>query len=184
MANLAAFSPASAKRTPAQLTPTFKDRTPVEIGDKEAKLSPCTVNFAEIRDERRSPDLVGVVERRAVRAPADTQSWMRAVLSGLNARGVNVRFHSSAAEAGMSMAKLSLQTAWIASTEVTYSANVVVKLEAHGQAGRTIDHTYRGRASRTAYWSGGVDTLQSAIDGAFSDALDAMAADLRKMCSA
>jgi hypothetical protein len=183
LANLAAFSPASAKRTPAQLTPTFKDRAPVAIANKGANPSSCSVNFAEIRDERRSPDLVGVVNRRAVRAPADTQAWMRAVLSGLEARGVKVGFRPDAVGAGLSTARLILQTAWIAGGEVTYSGNVVVKLEARAEGGRTIDQIYRGRASRTAYWSGGADTLQSAVDGAFADALDAMAADLRNLCT-
>ncbi len=175
-AGLAAGSPAFAAPKPAQLTATFKDR------DAPAgKPSGCTVNFAEIVDERRSPDLVGVIERRAVRAPADVQAWMRAVLGGLIARGVDVRFDSAAAP-GTIPARFTLQTAWMQSTVSTYSASVVVRLQAEGSAGAAIDRSYRGRVARTSYWSGGTATLQSAVDGAFADALDAMAADLKAAC--
>ena len=184
LANLACFSPAAAKRTPAQLAPTFNDSRLQAPANAEAKAA-CTVNFVEILDERRSPELIGVVEKRAVRAPTDTQAWMKAVLGGLNRRGVKVKFDPNAAvQPGVPIAKFMLQTAWIASSVVTNSANVVVKLEAQGESGKTLDQTYRGRASRTTYWSGGVDTLQRAVDGAFADALDTMAADLGKMCSA
>ena len=176
---VAAASPASAAPKPAQLTPTFKDRDAPAAGAK-AKTPACTVNF-EIVDERRSPDMVGVIERRAVRAPADVQAWMRAVLGGLAVRGVSPRFDAAAAP-GTPSARFTLQTAWIQSTVVTYSASVVVRLLADGGTGGAIDKNYRGRVARTAYWSGGTGTLQSAVDGAFADALDAMAVDLKAMC--
>lgn len=176
VANFAALSPALAAPKPAQLTATFKDRDA-----PNGKPSGCTVNFAEIVDERRSPEMVGVIERRAVRAPADVQAWMRAVLGGLPARGVDVRFDAAAAP-GTTPARFTLQTAWIQSTVVTYSASVVVRLQAEGAAGGAIDKSYRGRVARTAYWSGGTGTLQSAVDGAFADALDAMAVDLKAVC--
>lgn len=179
---LAAASPAFAAPQPAQLTATFKDRDGPK-GETEAKAPACTVNFAEIVDERRSPELVGVIERRAVRAPADVQAWMRAVLGGLAARGVNAKFEAAAAP-GTPSARFTLQTAWIQSTVVTYSASVVVRLQAEGAAGGAIDKSYRGRVARTAYWSGGTGTLQSAVDGAFADALDAMAVDLKAVCGA
>ena len=174
-----AASPALAAPQPAQLTATFKDR---DAPRPDAKASACTINF-EIVDERRSPDMVGVIERRAVRAPADVQAWMRAVLGGLTVRGVSPRFDAAAAP-GTPSARFTLQTAWIQSTVVTYSASVVVRLQAEGGTGPAIDKSYRGRVARTAYWSGGTATLQSAVDGAFADALDAMAVDLKAMCGA
>lgn len=180
VAALAAASPASAAPQPAQLTATFKDRDAPRTGAKD-KASRCTVDFVEIVDERRSPEMVGVIERRAVRAPTDVQAWMRAVLGGLAARGVEARFDATPAP-GTPSARFTLQTAWIQSTVVTYSASVVVRLQAEGGAGGAIDKSYRGRVARTAYWSGGTATLQSAVDGAFADALDAMAVDLKAMC--
>jgi hypothetical protein len=164
------------------LTATFNDRDGPK-GEAKGKAPGCTINFAEIVDERRSPELVGVIERRAVRAPTDVQAWMRAVLGGFVARGVNVQFAAAPAP-GTRSARFILQTAWIQSTVVTYSASVVVRLQAEGVAGSAIDRSYRGRVARTAYWSGGTGTLQSAVDGAFADALDEMAVDLKTLCTA
>ena len=181
VANFAAACPALAAPKPAQLTATFKDRdAPMAARGTPSR---CTVNFAEIVDERRSPETLGVVERRAVRAPTDVQAWMRAVLGGLTARGVNVQFDAPAAP-GARSARFTLQTAWIQSTPVTYSASVVVRLQVEGSADSAIDRSYRGRVARTTYWSGGVGTLQSAVDGAFADALDLIAEDLKILCAA
>lgn len=176
-AGLAAAAPAIAAPQPAQLTPTFKDRDhPNGAG---GKVPACSVRFAEIVDARRSPDVLGVIDRRAVLAPKDFQAWMKAVLGGLAARGVTARFDPDPAAPNLPSARLALQIASIQSTVVTYSASVVVKLQVDGEAERT----YRGRVARTAYWSGGTDTLQSAVDGAFADALDEMAVDLKAMCT-
>ena len=179
IAGIALVAPASAQRTPAQLTPTFKDRDRPDGGQKTD--STCSVGFAEIVDERRSPELVGVIGKRSVLAPADSQSWMRAVLRGLNARGVKALF-DAAGRPGGPTARFVLKTAWVAESVDTYSAVVVVTVQAQGADGRAVDRTYRGRVARTAYWSGGVDTMQSAVDGAFADALDAIAADLKPLC--
>jgi hypothetical protein len=181
LVQLAAVSPASAERTQAQLTATFKDRNLSSL-PKVEPVPACTVYFTEVVDERRSPEMAGVVEQRGVLAPKDVTGWLRAVLNGLTARGIQPSFGTvPLVEAALPAAHFILQTAWIASTEVTYSANVVVRLKASA-ADRSLDQTYRGRVSRTAYWSGGVDTLQSAMDGAFAAALDAMAVDLRRIC--
>jgi|GEM_PF-2081453 len=183
LAQLAAHAPVSAKRTQAQLTATFKDRA-YPAGTPKAE-SGCTIRFASLVDERRSPEMAGVIGKRGVLAPADSQAWLRAVLGGLESRGIRPAFEAAPAVGpAPPTASLTLQTAWIASTVVTYSANVVLRLQASAPGGATIDRMYRGRVSRTAYWSGGVDTLQSAMDGAFADALDAMAADLKPLCGA
>jgi hypothetical protein len=175
--------PAAAAPAPAQLTATFKDRDGPHI-DAGARPPACTINFAEIADARSSPDIVGVIDRRAVHAPEDVQTWMKAVLGGLVARGVGVRFEPGAAPAPAApSAHFTLQTAWIQSTVVTYSANVVVHLQAENAVGAKIDSSIRGRVARTAYWSGGRDTLQSAVDGAFADALDKMAVELKGLCT-
>jgi hypothetical protein len=176
-----AVAPAIAKRTQAQLAATFKDRTSLTIRESGAVPS-CIVTFTDIIDERKSPEIVGVVGQRGVLAPKDVGAWLQAVLGGLAARGIRPVFTQEDAGAGAPVARFTLQTAWIASTEVTYSANVVVQLKARSAAGRSIDQTYRGRVSRTAYWSGGIDTLQSAMDGAFANALDVMASDLSSLC--
>ena len=174
-ASFAAVAPAAAAPKPAQLMPTFDERNPPNRADPS-----CAVRF-EIVDGRRSPDVLGVIDRRAVLAPKDFQAWMKAVLGGLTARGVTARLEPDAA-ADLPSARLTLQIASIQSTVVTYSASVVLKLELSGAA--PLDRSYRGRVARTAYWGGGTDTLQSAVDGAFADALDEMAVDLKGLCTA
>ena len=130
-------------------------------------------------DNRRSPELAGVIWKRAVVAPADAKAWLRAVIGGLTARGVIAQFDAPATV----NAQFSLQTAWITDSADNFNANVVLHLRAQVQGSeRSIDQTYRGRAVRTAYWSGGVDTMQSAVDGAFADALNRMAPDLKVLC--
>ena len=182
LAEAAMPSPASARRTQAQLTATFKDRA----DDSAPHASPgpaCTIAFTRISDERRSPEMAGVIGQRGVLAPVDVDMWLRAVLGGLTPRGIRPVFGSdAAAEATAPTATFALQTAWISSTDVTYTGAVAIHLTAQGAGETVIDKIYRGRATRTAYWSGGVDTLQSAMDGAFADALDAMAIDLGKAC--
>jgi hypothetical protein len=183
-AAFAGASPSLAAPQPAQLSPTFKDRDAPNRAPREGEPV-CAVRFAEIVDARRSPDVLGVIGRRAVYAPKDFQAWMEAVLGGLAARGVTVRHDSDASAApGIPSVRFTLQIASIQSTVVTYSASVVVKLQAEGGAGTPLDRSYRGRVARTAYWSGGTDTLQSAVDGAFADALDEMAVDLKALCAA
>lgn len=179
---LLALAPAGAAhaKAPFQLTATYQEQDPVA----EAAAGACTAAFVETIDERRSPETVGVIGKRAVLAPKDSAHWMRAVLSGLGARGVAVRFDAADAATGAVTAKFRLQTAWIAENVSTYDANVVVKLEAQGPSGGTIDQRYRGRASRGIYWGGGGSVMQNAIDGAFAKALDQIAGDLKRLCEA
>ena len=176
---VAPAGPADAK-APVQLTATFEEQEPVP----EAAAGTCTAAFVETIDERRSPETVGVIGKRAVLAPKDATHWMRAVLSGLGARGVAVRFDATDGAPGAITAKFRLQTAWIAENVSTYDANVVVKVEAEGPSGGTLDQSYRGRASRGIYWGGGGGVMQRAIDGAFAKALDRMAIDLKRLCAA
>lgn len=182
LAEAAIHSPASARRTQAQLTATFKDRAEVAVAGQKSDRS-CTLTFTDLIDERRSPEMAGVVGERGVLAPTDVKLWLKAVLGGFAERGVTPVLSTDAPiETGSPTATFALQTAWISSTEGTYSGNVVIHLTARNSAGTIVDKVYRGRATRTAYWSGGVDTLQSSIDGAFAVALDSMAIDLKKIC--
>jgi hypothetical protein len=142
------------------------------------------VEFTEIVDERRSPELMGVVDQRAVRAPPDATAWMREILSALGTRGLSVHLDAAPPDPRSPpiTAKFRLQTAWLASTGATYNANAVMTLEAHTPEGRTFTQTYRGRTVHTTYWSAGTDTLQGAMTSAFAKALDAMSTDLRALC--
>jgi hypothetical protein len=177
-------APALARKTPAALTPTFHDRAnpgPID----ERKLPACAINFVEIADNRTSPLLAGVVDQRAVQAPLETGVWLRAVLKGLNARGVRPLYDGDlSSEPKVPSVKFGLMIAWIAQSVGGYNGNVVVNLKSPGTDGTEIVKVYRGRVTRTDYWSSGDDRMQSTMDGAFESALDLMAVDLKKMCPA
>jgi uncharacterized lipoprotein YajG len=175
---LAGGSPQRAEaKSPIQLTATFEEQGRAAAKDAGS----CTAVFVETLDERRSPETTGVIGKRAILAPKDSTRWMRAVLSGLPARGVAVRF--AAAEKSEVAATFRFRTAWIDENPSTYDANVVVMLEAKAPSGSALTQSYRGRASRGTYFSGGGDVMQKAIDGAFAKALDQMATDLKRLCA-
>jgi hypothetical protein len=174
-------APAPARVLPALLKASFKDRDRNGSGKPPAPLA-CTVQFTELNDRRRAPELAGVINRRPVVPPQDVQAWLQAVLGGLAVRGVPARFGPVAGDPTAPTARLDLKLAWVSELPGTYAGNVSVHLAARAPGGTTIDKDYRGRATRTAGWSGGVDTMQSAIDGAFADALNAIAPDLTKLC--
>ena len=178
-ATAAASAPAVAGKLPVQLEASFDDPKPE---DPKPTAPTCAVSFVETVDERRSPETLGVIGKRAVRAPENVRLWMQAVLAGLNARGVRTGFNDPARDSAALSARFRLQTAWIAQNVQTYDANVVVTLEARDSSGSEINRSYRGRASRTTYWSAGAGVMQKAVDGAFADALDDIAADLKALC--
>jgi hypothetical protein len=99
-------------------------------------------------------------------------------------RGVPAQFGPVEGGAGGPTATLGLKLAWVSELPMTFSGNVLVHLTAGSSSGGRIDKDYRGRAIRTAGWSYGVDTMQSAIDGAFADALNQMAPELTRLCQA
>jgi hypothetical protein len=175
-------SPAWSKRTQAQLAAAFEDRGASAPRTAEDPRN-CIVSFVDMTDERTSPEIVGVINRRGVLAPQDKQTWFHAVLRGLESRGVLPVFGPGTNAVPTTVtAHFKLRTAWISNAADAYNSNVVVHLNARGSASQSLDQDYRGRSTRTAYWSGGVDTLQSAIDGAFADALNTMAIDLKRLC--
>ncbi len=175
-------APVFAKKAPAILTPTFRDRAhPGVIDEKKTPL--CPINFIEIADARTSPQLVGVVDQRAVQAPTDTRAWLRAVLNGLRARGIRPLYDGDVSSAATVPAiKFSLGTAWIGQSAGGYNGNVVISLTSTGTGSGAFSKVYRGRVTRTDYWSSGDDRMQSTIDGAFANALDLIAVDLKLMC--
>ncbi len=177
-------SPIYAKKTPAILTSTFRDRAnPGGFNDK--KIPQCQVNFVEIADNRTSPQLVGVVDRRAVHAPADKGAWLRAVLNGLRARGVRPLYDGYvSSDPDVPSVKFGLATAWISQSAGGYNGNVVISLTSTASDAAAFSKVYRARATRTDYWSSGDERMQSTIDGAFEDALEQMAVDLKTMCKA
>ncbi len=178
-------------RTQAQLTATYSERVGM-VSMLSAGAATCPVTIAEIVDKRQSPQIVGVIAGRGVLAPTDTGAWLRAVLGGLPIRGVTPLFDGVVPTGTPPRrVRVTFESAWITGSPETYTGSVVLRVTALDEPGaarpptnsQATDHVYRGRISRTAYWSGGTDTLQRAINGAFADALDGMAMDLRKLCA-
>ncbi len=183
-AGLGLAAPAMAAPQPLVLAPTFTD-VDVEDDDTPAKTPlACKVTFTGLADARRDPVSVGTLGNRAIRSPADTQAWMRAVLGGLPRRGVAPQFVAPDAPAPDGpAAKFTLRMVWVDYVAVDLSANVVVSVDATADNGRTLHQTYRGRVARMN-WASTTSEIQSAVNTAFADVLDKMAPDLKSLCEA
>jgi hypothetical protein len=145
----------------------------------------CTVRIDNLSDDRSSPEMLGVVQGRAVYAPADRTGWLRSILSGLESRGVPVRFMDEQAAEPLIRSRISLKTAWMTNIASNISATVVIHVRAEGTGHASLDQSYRASSSRMIFWAGISDAeLQKGLDGAFSDALDDMAEDMRRLCAA
>jgi len=163
------------------LSSAFDNAEPTEV--KLPKGSPpCPVRIIALEDVRRSPEMIGVFQRRPIFAPQDRAAWLRSIVVGLNTRGISVSFDDKVAAPEAMAVKVDLTTAWITDTKVNISANAVVRMQVTNSKGEMFDRTYRGGNSRMTYWSGGVSVLQHAIDTALARALDGMARDLLDTC--
>lgn len=168
---------------PMTLNPVFDNAVGSEL-----KLppggEPCLVRIVAIEDVRRSPEMIGVYERRPIYAPGDRAAWLRSIAMGLESRGISVSLNGEAAEPHVTTAKLALTTAWITNTSANVSASAVFRMEVTAANGDTVSGFYRGSNSRMPYWSTGPSILQRALDHALAGALDSMAAELLKNCKA
>lgn len=145
---------------------------------------PCAVHIVNLVDDRRSPEMIGMLGGKPVLAPPDRTAWLVSVVTGLQARGISVDFTNPSVEnPAVVNANLSLKTAWINAVQISLGASVVFKLQAKGADARTVDQYYRGSASRMN-WASGDGEIKSDINIAFSRALDAMAHDLAGLCAA
>ena len=138
----------------------------------------------EIADARRSPEMIGMLGGKPVLAPQDRTAWLLSVVGGLKARGIATDFRNPAVEdPDVINARIVLQTAWINSVQVSLDQSVVFRIQAKGTDGRTIDKYYRGSSTRMN-WASGDGEIKTAMNVAFSRALDAVAHDLAELCDA
>lgn len=155
----------------------------VSSGVKVSRKSlPCPVRIIALEDVRRSPEMIGVHDRRPIFAPQDRVAWLKSIVQALSTRGIALTFDDTATAPVGTTAKIDLMTAWITDTKVNISANAVFRMQVTGSDRAAFERSYRGGNSRMTYWSNGRPVLQQAIDTAFSRALDAMATDLLKTC--
>jgi hypothetical protein len=166
---------------PMTLAPVYSDSIGSEL-DISKKTPICAVTVTGLVDNRRSPEMIGVFSGRAIHAPEDRDTWLKSLIAALKSRKIDVRFaDASSAEVGGIAAEIALNKAWIANTNSNMSASVVFQLKATTPAGQALDLPYRGGGSHIN-WASGFGELQRVMDVAIARSLDAMAADLHKLC--
>lgn len=193
-------APGSALATPA--SPLLMDAHYVERErDAGAAPSGCAVTIAGLTDTRRSPETVGIITGvRAIHAPADREAWFRSVIeTGLRARGFTPTFAPAPAEpvtaesteAGLTAPaagpetltlRVNLQSVWLASLGMNKTGSVVLQMSA-ARGAQSHQGYYRGEHI-SPNWANGRGEFNEHLDRTFAEALDAMAADLRPMCTA
>jgi hypothetical protein len=155
---------------------------PAAEGSRAGQPS-CAIEVVALEDRRSDPEIIGVYNRKAVKAPADREAWLREIVRALSNRGVTARF--SAAAAGDSSAirtQIYLERAWVTNTLNDIAANVVFRVnEPDGPPEGTL---FRGIQQKTTYFSGGEGKIQRGMDSAFGEALDGIAAHFRARCAA
>ena len=166
---------------PMTLSSLFDNTVPSAVKFSK-KAPPCPVRIIALDDVRRSPEMIGVHERRPIFAPGDRVAWLTSIVRALNTRGIAVSFDDQTTTPNSATAKIDLTTAWITNTKVNISASAVFRMHVTASNRGMFDRHYRGGNSRMTYWSNGRPVLQEAIDTAFARALDAMATDLLATC--
>lgn len=168
---------ACAPQQPLVVDTSFAEQRPATRSTGVQSRQSCRVYILEIKDERRSPELLGVVAGRAVRAPENVQEWMRNTLTGLSARGVVPEFGITTPTTPTSLAlSISLQLASVTNIRANKSANVQFSVT-YLQSGTSELRSYRGMYAATN-WASGDGELQRLVDRAFGKALDQLAADI------
>jgi len=168
---------------PVMLDQTYVEPTPA-VSVRAKGAPPCAVHIMDLVDDRRSPEMIGMLGGKPVLAPQDRAAWLHSVIGGLQARGIAVDFNNPSVETpGTINANISLKTAWISAVQISLNASVVFKVQAKGIDTATVDQYYRGSASRMN-WALGDGEIKSDINIAFSRGLDAMARDLAGLCDA
>lgn len=173
---------ASAAPKPMELAAVFTDGIASDL-KLPKELKACSVRISALADERRSPEMIGIHSRRAIRAPVDRNVWLRSMVAALKSRKIAVAFSSDEATSpGAIPLDVALTKAWIANTYGNMSANIVFRVRTTDAAGAVVEQSYRGGASHSGYFSDGPGQLQRAFDTSVSRGLDAMAGDIHKLC--
>ena len=174
-------SPTVALPKPMTLAATFDNAVSSDIRPLPGGQR-CPVRIVALQDVRRSPEMIGVYDRRPIYAPQDRAAWIKSIVQALESRGVAVAFDGDASPPEAAQVSLDLTTAWIANTNVNVSASAVFKMRVTNAKGETTEATYRGGNSRMPYWGTGAPLLQKAMDVAFARVLDSMALALLETC--
>jgi hypothetical protein len=167
---------ACAPLEPITASGTFQDHLPARA---PAPAGGCAVNITAVADARTSPEILGIVGR-AVKAPSDTQAWLRSILQGLGSRGFQVGFAAAPEPEAINM-QVRLDKAWLTGTATNKTANVVVHVRAERAGSAPLEADYRG-ALTVMNWASTAAELQRLADTAFAKALDEMTPPLKRLC--
>ena len=100
-------------------------------GSSARERQACHIHFSRILDQRADKIALGTVAGRPVRAPRDTDPWIRAMLTGLADCGVEVSFGKDSPVPARSIpAEAQLVTVWVSSLATSMTANVVMPTNA------------------------------------------------------
>ena len=135
---------ACAAPAPMEVNPSFVDRSaPKPVATTAVRN--CRLNIVTLTDDRRAPEMLGIVGGRAVKTPGDTQAWLRSVVNGLSTRGFTVDFSQNGTTgSGAVVASISLRTAWVTDVSITKDASVVFHVVASRAGSPTLERDYRG----------------------------------------
>ncbi|MDP1632446.1 MAG: hypothetical protein Q8L66_13605 [Caulobacter sp.] len=144
----------------------------------------CAIRFTEVIDARRVPETLGLITGRAVMSPPDSVAWIRSALPRLVDHGFTVAVaEEESAVAPVFSGTVSLQTAWVTNVLANKAATVVLHIEGQVAGGQSITRNYRGDLTNIN-WATSDNELKVLVDRAFVEAIDVMAADLRRYCPA
>lgn len=142
----------------------------------------CALRIVQITDDRLDPKIMGVVGGRTVRAPPNTETWYRSVMSGLEPMGIPVTFGPEAGDSGTSIyAALELKSAWVSSATETKAASAVLAVRYFVRGTQIKSAEYRGSVSRLNWDSGDVE-IQRMVDEVMQQILLQVSADVRTLC--
>lgn len=147
----------------------------------------CPVQIVELTDSRRGPETIGAMMTfRAMQAPADRQAWLRSVFEvGLTARGFKPSFTTGgdAAATDSVTARIRVRAIWISLLQMNKTGSVAFKAStASAGASPGPEKVYRGDRTSLNMW-GSQSEFNELTNQVFAEALDALAADLRPLCS-
>lgn len=177
---LAAMLACGAAPQPMTLAQDFAD--PIAADAPEFAV-PCPIRVVALEDRRSDPEMIGVYQRRAVKAPADRQAWLQDIVEALDRRGVVPEFAADHAPAEGIRVAIYLERAWVTNAGNDIAVSVVFRVAEIGSDGTAAPQLFRGNQQKITYFSGGEGKIQRGVDSAFAHALDAMAAYFRARCA-
>lgn len=178
---LASLLAGAAAPQPMTLAEAFAD--PIEDPQAYA-ASACPVTVIALEDRRADPEMIGVFQRRAVKAPADRQAWLHGIVDALSRRGVQPAFVADPQGGEGIQVSIALERAWVTNALNDIAVSVVFRVDEANAEAAAPPLRFRGNQQKITYFSGGEGKIQRGVDSAFAAALDAMAAHFRARCAA